>query len=325
MDENNNQNPQNPIPQNEQPTIPPQPPVVPPAAPNPYAQPPQQAPIIPPAPPYYPPQNPGQPPQPTYGQPPYPQQPGAPQAPYGQQPVPGAPFPGYGQPPAPPTPAQPGKFSLFMNSLFGLIKKACKAPATTLAEFAASGDTNHAYALLGLKALSFALLMLVVFLRVNGMISGMLNSLSSGMLWRSSGIQFPVFVIFILSLILSAGLVFLLAAVLLFTMKTVLKQQTNYSQMLRVAAAKSLADVPFCLLGMVVSIIDPFVGLGIAALGILLSVFFAVYAFKGAAPAVSSDKRLYALFLCLVVLLIATAIVLRIVSPLCLPNLSRLF
>lgn len=203
------------------------------------------------------------------------------------------------------------------------IKKIFSKPASVLPKFVQSGDRKAAFIFLVLRAVSFALLLLVLCSRIGNSLQQVVNALPNlfnmNNMIAGRFIKFPLVNVFFLSLFLSALASFAFAGILLFFVKVVFHGNAGYDKMLCVSSAGGLAATPFLLAGMLVLFINLSAGLIIAAFGLVLQILFIVSAF-GESSALNENTSLYALLLALAVQLILIAVLFGIFAPMYLPN-----
>lgn len=219
----------------------------------------------------------------------------------------------------PTAPAQPA------STVVGRYWKVCKDffrfPSSVLPSFTASGDWHTALVFIITRALCFGLFMLVVFNRLKGSISFILDHATND-LTSSIGNQifdFPLAKIFFLSLVLSAGAAFVFAAVVLLIEKCLFKAEASYSNALCATASGSFAAIPFLLIGLLVAFLNMSFGLYIAEFGILLQFLFTVLAL-GSFQVRNKEKAVYAYFLIFVVQAIVILLLIYFFGPMYLPD-----
>lgn len=219
-------------------------------------------------------------------------------------------------------PVAPGAAQIYIKHIWELIKKSFQAPSSMLRSFAASGDSKTAFGLIGIRALAFALFMLVLCTRITSSIKTMVDKLYSGISNNQQFqdyIQFPLAKVFFLSLLISFGVACLFAALLLFFNKYVGKAETTYKNMLCVSAGSGIAVIPFLLAGILLMFLNLNLGFCIAFFGPVLGLIFAFAALPGASQ-IDSNKSVYVLFAASVILLIAVYILIKLFFPMFLPD-----
>lgn len=214
------------------------------------------------------------------------------------------------------TPVTPGAAQIYIKHIWELIKKSFQAPSSMLRSFAASGDNKTAFGLIGMRALAFALFMLVLCSRITASITAVVGKIYSGI---QDYIQFPLAKVFFLSLIISFGVACLFAALLLLFNKYVGKAETTYNNMLCVSAGSGIAVIPFLLAGILLMFLNLNLGFCIAFFGPVLALIFAFAALPGASQ-IDSNKSIYVLFAATAILLIAVYIIIKLFSPMFLPD-----
>ncbi len=202
--------------------------------------------------------------EPVYQQPVY-QQP-APQEPTYQQPAYQQPV--YQQPA--PAPQKPNQFVTALTDIWQLILNMIKKPVTAAADFVKTGTQIHCFIMMGAQALLVALLVTLLAAKYNGIFESAMKISSFGMGSSALAAQlrqvtFSVPLVFVLSFMITAGIAFLIPALLMLIVK-LFKGNTDYNTMLKVSAVNSLIAVPFVLLGVLISIILP-VNIGVSGLG----------------------------------------------------------
>ncbi|MCY1712685.1 hypothetical protein [Caproiciproducens galactitolivorans] len=213
-------------------------------------------------------------------------------------------------------PVTPGAAQVYIKHIWELIKKSFQAPSSMLRSFAASGDSKTAFGLIGIRALAFALFMLVLCTRITSSIMAIVGKIYSGI---QDYIQFPLAKVFFLSLLISFGVACLFAALLLLFNKYVGRAETTYNNMLCVAAGSGIAVIPFLLAGILLMFLNLNLGFCIAFFGSVLGLIFALAALPGASQ-IDSNKSVYVLFAASVVLLIAVYILIKLFFPVFLPD-----
>lgn len=218
-------------------------------------------------------------------------------------------------------PVAPSAAGIYLKRLWAVAIGIFKAPATMLQSFVAAGDIHVALGFIIAHALAFAIFLTVFFNNIGSRISNAMG-LYSSMLGSSSvsdSMKFPLVTIFFVTLLLTFGLACLFAAILLLFNKTVFKAETTYNHMLCVVSAKSIAVVPFMLVGILVAFISINWASFFVGAGILLAYFYVATALKGAS-AIDENKAIYTLFLSFVLFAIATGIVIAIFYSMYLPS-----
>ena len=234
----------------------------------------------------------------------------------------------------PVNPAFYSKNGLFLSKLGCLLQGAYKHPAQMLKSFAAAGDMPMILTVMGIEAVLFGLFLVTVFSKIGSTILDMVismnnlgsyssSSYSSMMSEVSQVFDFPLVKIFFVALFTAMVIMFAFAGILFLFNKVAFKANATFAQMAGVSAARALAILPFVLVGIIVSLINPIVGLAIYSLGSLLGYFFVATALKSCTVN-NETKYIYILFLTFACMVIVNAIIIRVTYTWYLPDYLRM-
>ncbi|SHO48683.1 hypothetical protein [Anaerocolumna xylanovorans] len=214
--------------------------------------------------------------------------------------------------------------SVYLKKLFDTILKIIKKPDAELSSFMAEGNVNIALGIIALEGILYGLYLLVLFQKVNKVISTLMGGImgSIGSIFGGSdlsiGYKFPLGKIFVVSLILGVALNAILAGIVLLLHNLLLKQQVTYKNMLCTVSGKSVAMIVVTVVAIVVGFISPTYGLVCYAAGAILSYLYFYIAVKASVS--NADKRVYIVFLSLVLMIVVSLIMYKLCYKLYLPE-----
>ncbi len=217
-----------------------------------------------------------------------------------------------------------------LTGFWAMFKEFVKKPVSVGKSLINKCDFKSALFYIGAQAVLVALLMIILAGKFNSAISKSV---------------FPLFKIFLVSLVSSFGFSCILAAVLMLIIK-LFKGNTNYKYMLCASSVNSLTCIPFILLAILVSFVTPIkadIGLGnfasgtigfissaltavtlpiaIASIGMTLGYFILLGSVSGGAQ-IDKDKVPYVMFVVNLVMALALYLILRMAIPMCMPSAS---
>lgn len=210
----------------------------------------------------------------------------------------------------------------YLKQLWLLIVNIFKAPVSAAKSFAGSGDFRAAWGLVVIRALSFALFLTALCLRISAAVLDGLRSFSSSLLGSTqaqSVLKFPLAKVFFLALITSFGIACLFAAILLLFNKVLFKTETDYLHMLCVSGVNSMAGAPFLLAGMLLLFLNVNLGICVALLGLILQPIFTVFALEGTSQ-IDRNKSVYTAFFSIAILMVCVCVVARLTYSMYLPD-----
>lgn len=216
----------------------------------------------------------------------------------------------------------PNRIGEYFKRLFKVALNSVKTPSEMLGKYVGVSDFEVGIGFIVIQAIVISLFMVVLFHKFYSMING-LGYIGSilGLGSDNSHLVKVFFLTIIVSLIIS----FAFAGVLLFISKVVFKQNIDIKKAICVAGAKCLAAAPFTIIAILITFINISIGFFILSLGTILGYYFVLVALKSVVN-LDSNKLIYSLFFTYAIMIIVTAIVIRIALPEYVPsNLNSLF
>ncbi|SHO47105.1 YIP1 family protein [Anaerocolumna xylanovorans] len=217
----------------------------------------------------------------------------------------------------------------YLKKLTDTVVRILKSPDKALGEFVGTKNSQIAIGIMVVQGLLFAAYMAALFSKVNSLLqtyfslfSGALSELEDALNYfggSSEMLKFPLTKIFVISFILMVGLSLLFAGILLVVDKAFFRGETSYTHMLCASSGRSAALIPVTAAAIIVGFISPAWGLAVLMAGDILGYFFTGAALK-AASTTESNKRIYCLFISVVIFGILTGIVIKIIYPMYLPE-----
>lgn len=208
---------------------------------------------------------------------------------------------------------------VYLKKLFDAMFKIIKKPDAELNSFIGKGDVSLALGIITLEGLLFGVYLVVLFQKVNAVMSAFMGGFGSLFLGGlSDGYKYPLGKIFLVSLILGIALNAILAGIVLLLHKLMLKQQVTYKNMLCTVSGKSVAMIAVTAVSILVGFISPGYGLVCYAAGAILSYLYFYIAVKVSVS--DADKRVYIVFLSLVLMLVAAFILYKLCYKVYLPE-----
>lgn len=220
---------------------------------------------------------------------------------------------------APPVPASAA--AAYFRHLWDFMLRTLKAPASVLGAFAVSGDQVTAFGTIVFSSLFKALFVITVFSHFNSALSGFFRRLpyiGAYLTKDTAAVSFPLGRIFLTVLLTDFGLFCLLGAILLLVGKVFFRIGISYQNTLCIAAAKSVAAMPFLVLGILCALVNVRLGIAVVLLSVIFKFLFTVLASEG----IFSDRNrmVYILLISFILLAVCTYGVLRLTLPAYLPD-----
>lgn len=217
--------------------------------------------------------------------------------------------------------AVPNNIGVYFNRLWHVVTQTIKTPADMLKQYTEASDSQVAFGFIGAQAIAFALLLVILFGKLNTVVSSTMGIFSYYL--GGSSFEFPLAKIFITTVVLSVLLSVAFAGVLLFFTKVVFKGETDFMKMICVAGAKSLAVLPFTVVAILLVFINIYIAISIFSIGSILGYFYAAQALKGAVK-IDENKSVYILFLSFAAMVIVNGITIKSAIPEILPSISSI-
>lgn len=235
-------------------------------------------------------------------------------------------------------------FQPYIKGLWDLFKAFVKKPVSVGAKFINKCDFKYALYIIILQSVLTALFAISiagkfnsVIKRAAGAVGGIMGGTFEGALEANiAATLFPIPSIFIITFISSFIMALLLALVMMMFIK-MLKANTNYKYMICASSINSLVIIPFVLAGIVLSLIMPLnvdvrsmssvsgianpviIPLCVSCLGLTLGNFIILSSAYGGCSA-DKDKMPYVMFFTGIVMAIVFMIIVKTVTPMCMPS-----
>ncbi len=239
-------------------------------------------------------------------------------------------------------PQTPNAFVGALNDVWKMSLALIKKPVSVAKEFVANGTPMHCYVMVGIQAIAVAILVTILAAKYNGVLESAMGlaSLGGGSMSAVANeaikqATFSIPLVILIGLVLTAGMAFLIPA--LFTVAAkIFKGKADYNTMLKVSSVNSLVQVPFILVGVVLSFFSADTGMSammnpmglisaftvpviVACLGMSLGSFLMMALLPDVAE-LDAENHPYAMFIVWLLSAVAFYLVFSLVGwPLCAP------
>lgn len=199
-----------------------------------------------------------------------------------------------------------------MSKTVGTFINMVKQPITIGRQLVASNETGVAISFIILQALMSGFFALTLMAKVGGTVEALIEGLVGG--YMDSSLKFPYGRIFILTVLASAVLSFLLA-LLLMVGNMVIKNVVTYAQMLNCIAVRSVWISILTLVALILFVLNPMLGFCIYMVAGLWGVIAVTMVVPGRGET-NDDRLSFTLFIVMLVFILITLVVMfKIIGP----------
>ncbi len=199
-----------------------------------------------------------------------------------------------------------------MSKTVGTFINMVKQPITIGRQLVASNETGVAITFIILQALMSGFFALALMAKVGGTVEALIEGLVGG--YMDSSLKFPYGRIFILTVLASVVLSFLLA-LLLMVGNMVIKNAVTYAQMLNCIAVRSVWISILTLVALILFVLNPMLGFCIYMVAGLWGVIAVTMVVPGRGET-NDDRLSFTLFIVMLVFILLTLVVMfKIIGP----------
>ena len=211
----------------------------------------------------------------------------------------------------------------FFGQIIGLLK----SPVEQGKNLVFAGNVVTAVILILIQGIASGLFAIVMSTKAQGLfdkIIGMLSNSSSAsqIMQMKTMLKIPVFKAFLLTLIISVVLTFILALIVM-VFNAILHSQMMFANVISLVSLRSVVAIIIVLLGCIISFINIYAGIAVFAVGNIAGFILIAVVWSHCCPE-TADKQIYVMIITYIVFMIVYILAVRMCWKMYLPNVLKI-